>query len=586
MKRSMTQILGLIMAVFMLLPALPGFAEDTVIEEPINNAADEVILSDDADESVELVPEIDLFDGEILMPEETVEVSVPETEEAAAENQLMPDGFIPSRLTLGVKETYKIETNGLMGQLNFKSSDTKIATVSNEGVIKAKAAGKAKITVCYGDTVFAAIRLTVKAAPNKIVLSKTKLAMNKGETYALHASLPKNTTSKITWTSSNKKVASVTADGVVTARKAGTAKITAETSNGKRSECTVKVAKNVFPFTVKSGVITAYNGIGGSVIIPAVDAKGKPVTAIGDGAFRGNSDITSVEIRGEYLSKIGKSAFEGCRNLTLAHLSGSVLRIGKRAFAKCPKLAHVAIPSGICHIASNAFAKHGDLTISGWKKSDARAFAKEKGIRFVADFPAEESPHRTTVFGSYDQDNNTRNGKEPILWYILESDGSTATLISVDALEGSFFHERSMDWDNNNWEKCDLRAWLNGPFIDAAFTQNEQAALQTTTVPAESNPQYPGRSPGNDTEDRVWLLSISEALKYFKTDESRRALITATAMQHGAWDKDGYGFWWLRVPGRYQGSIAKVDFDGEIDYSGAPTSSWTGSVRPVIRIKY
>jgi len=84
MKRCMTQILGLIMAVFMLLPALPGFAEDIVIEEPISKAADEVMLSPDADESVELVPEISLFDDEILIPEETFEISVPEMEEISA----------------------------------------------------------------------------------------------------------------------------------------------------------------------------------------------------------------------------------------------------------------------------------------------------------------------------------------------------------------------------------------------------------------------------------------------------------------------------------------------------------------------
>ena len=591
MKRCITQILGLIMAVFMLLPALPGFAEDTVIEEPISEAAVEVILSPDADESVELVPEISLFDDETLMPEETLEASVPEAEEASAtkaavENQPIAANSIPSKLTLGVKETYKIDTSGLKGKMTYKSSETKIVTVSKKGVIKAKKAGNAKITVCAGNTVLAAIELTVKAAPNKVALSKTKLAMNKGETYALQASLPKNTASKITWTSSDKKVASVTADGVVTARKAGTAKITAKTFNGKRSVCTVNVAKNVFPFTVKSGVITAYNGVGGTVIIPAVDARGKPVTAIGDGAFRGNGDITSVEIEGEYLSKIGNSAFEGCGSLTQARLSGSVLSIGKRAFANCPKLAHVEIPSGISHIASNAFANHGDLTISGWKNSDAQAFAKKKGIPFLADYPAAESLYRTTVFGALDQDNNTRNGKEPVLWYILESDGSTATLISVDALDGGCFHEDPWDYDNNVWEKCTLRAWLNGAFIDAAFTPQEQEALQTVTVPAESNPQYPGRSPGNATKDRVWLLSISETLKYFKTDESRRAMVTATAMRHGAWDKEGYGFWWLRVPGRYSDSIVKVDFDGEIDYQGTTTSNYMGSIRPVIRIKY
>mgnify|MGYP002797147973 CR=1 FL=1 len=77
-----------------------------------------------------------------------------------------------------------------------------------------------------------------------ITLDKTTLAIQQGESGKLTASVtPANATEKLTWTSSNKNVATVAADGTVTAVAPGTAVITAAASSGVKATCTVTVSK-------------------------------------------------------------------------------------------------------------------------------------------------------------------------------------------------------------------------------------------------------------------------------------------------------------------------------------------------------
>lgn len=60
------------------------------------------------------------------------------------------------------------------------------------------------------------------------------------------------------------------------------------------------------------------------------------------------------------------------------------------------------------------------------------------------------------------------------------------------------------------WEYSTIRSWLNGDFINSAFSSNEQMAIKTTNLKNDDNPEY-GTMGGNDTEDRIFLLSIDEA---------------------------------------------------------------------------
>ncbi|MCR5475905.1 MAG: Ig-like domain-containing protein, partial [Lachnospiraceae bacterium] len=78
-----------------------------------------------------------------------------------------------------------------------------------------------------------------------ISLNKEKLELKKGDSKKLKFKIkPSNATFKnVKWSSSNKKVATVSDEGRVKAKKAGTARITVKTSNGKKDTCTVKVKK-------------------------------------------------------------------------------------------------------------------------------------------------------------------------------------------------------------------------------------------------------------------------------------------------------------------------------------------------------
>ena len=161
-------------------------------------------------------------------------------------------------LTLGVKETYQIKTSAISGaegkQLVFATSNKKVATVSAEGVITAKRKGTAKIAVGYDDTALAVCTVKVLGKPGSVKLSEKKLAVNVGESAQLTAKLPKKSASAITFTSDKPEVATVSADGKVTAVATGDATITARTYNNKTATCAVKVLAGKAPTTLKVGI--------------------------------------------------------------------------------------------------------------------------------------------------------------------------------------------------------------------------------------------------------------------------------------------------------------------------------------------
>ncbi|WP_273130269.1 Ig-like domain-containing protein [Bacillus weihaiensis] len=129
--------------------------------------------------------------------------------------------------------------------VKWTSSNTKIATVDSKGKVTAKTKGTVTMTASVKGAKDVKVNVTVTApiAAKSVKLNKTSVTINKGKTYTLTASVsPSNTTNKtIKWKSSNTKVAKVDSKGKVTAIGAGTAKITATTSNGKASSATITV---------------------------------------------------------------------------------------------------------------------------------------------------------------------------------------------------------------------------------------------------------------------------------------------------------------------------------------------------------
>lgn len=149
----------------------------------------------------------------------------------------------------------------------------------------------------------------------------------------------------------------------------------------------------------------------------------------------------------------------------------------------------------------------------------------------------------TVFFGSYEQDNNTSNGKENIEWLVLARDGDRVLLISRYALDCQPY---DTGYTSFSWETCSLREWLNGTFLSAAFSEEERAMIPSVTVSADET------SPGKSTTDQVFLLSIKEANEYFSSDEARKCAPTAYAIDQGVYESeyevDGKAtcIWWLR----------------------------------------
>ena len=151
-------------------------------------------------------------------------------------------------LTLAKGATYKKLASSIAvtpvtskEKVTYSSSNKKVATVSSKGVIKAKKAGTAKITVKSGKK---KVVVTVKVTGVKTTnLSGVPAAKNvsKGKSFKIKAiATPKNTDEKISFKSSNKKVATVTSKGVVKGLKKGAATITVQ-SGSKKMTCKVTV---------------------------------------------------------------------------------------------------------------------------------------------------------------------------------------------------------------------------------------------------------------------------------------------------------------------------------------------------------
>jgi len=130
--------------------------------------------------------------------------------------------------------------------IRFKSSDKSVVKVdAKTGKITAKKVGSATIDAVIAGNLAASCDVTVQKAPSKVKLNSSSKTLRAGATYQLKATLPKNTASwDIEWSSSNKKVAIVNQNGLVTAISEGSAKITVKTFNGRKATCKL---------TVKSG---------------------------------------------------------------------------------------------------------------------------------------------------------------------------------------------------------------------------------------------------------------------------------------------------------------------------------------------
>jgi len=187
-------------------------------------------------------------------------------------------------------------------------------------------------------------------------------------------------------------------------------------------------------------------------------------------------------------------------------------------------------------------------------------------------------------------------------WIVLEVENGNALVLS-DKILFQMQYQIPPYWSDFvtepiTWEECDLRQYLNEQFYYSTFSTEEKERIIATTLKNSNNPWY-GTAGGNDTTDKVFLLSIDEALHYFgdsgemdKQQISELVVDDQFNTERIAKTQDGEAsWWWFRSPGLYfylcghHILTATVSADGSLGVCGDYVSNEYGGVRPALWLK-
>ena len=221
------------------------------------------------------------------------------------------------------------------------------------------------------------------------------------------------------------------------------------------------------------------------------------------------------------------------------------------------------------------------------KDSSGTLLSEEKKEEALTDF---RIVGQEVTFGHYEQDGDLNNGPEEIQWIVLDVQDGKSLLLSKYLLDAKSYCSQP---EYVTWEYSSLRRWLNHDFLNAAFIDEEQQGILTTPVDNSEHQGYSGgyrMNGGNDTRDKIFLLSYHEAFDlYFPNGSDRMCSPTEYAIEQGAYINRNYqkegqsaGWWWLRSPGSNQFNAAYVCTDGSFNHSYIDPNS--GGVRPALWI--
>lgn len=157
--------------------------------------------------------------------------------------------FKTASKTLYIGQTFALKLSTKIKGVKYVSSNKDIATVDKNGKVTAKNTGTVNIGAKVNGKQKAVCRITVKKPFLKLNKSKATIKMTQSKTLQLKVTV-KGASNKVTWTSSNKSIATVSKTGKVTAKKIGTCKITAK-ANGVSATCKITVNAKKTGITVK-----------------------------------------------------------------------------------------------------------------------------------------------------------------------------------------------------------------------------------------------------------------------------------------------------------------------------------------------
>lgn len=193
------------------------------------------------------------------------------------------------------------------------------------------------------------------------------------------------------------------------------------------------------------------------------------------------------------------------------------------------------------------------------------------------------------TFGTYEQDNDEANGKEPLEWRVLAKDEEKVLLLTDKVIDSIPFNNEMQEWIT--WKDSSLRAWLGDEFITTAFSEDESARILETSNTNDENRDY-GIPAMENTTDTVFLLSIKETTEYFKTDENSAAANedciaypTEYAIAKDIEVRNGGAvMWWLRESTSGKPGAACDDL-GKRFHNGRPMDYTRTGVRPAMWVK-
>ena len=172
------------------------------------------------------------------------------------------------------------------------------------------------------------------------------------------------------------------------------------------------------------------------------------------------------------------------------------------------------------------------------------------------------------LFGHY----NDSNG-----WIVLDKKDDKLLILSEEAICYKKYNEEN---EAVTWSTCSLRKWLNTEYLTQAFSEEELERIADTSVYTEIYPAWKYYFDGDNTVadgestiDKVFLLSIEEAEKYFSNDKERRTCIAVMEDCR----------WWLRTL-RGNDIAGEVDYSGEISKTGVLITGEYTAVRPAMWI--
>ncbi|KAB1438686.1 DUF6273 domain-containing protein [Candidatus Galacturonibacter soehngenii] len=189
-------------------------------------------------------------------------------------------------------------------------------------------------------------------------------------------------------------------------------------------------------------------------------------------------------------------------------------------------------------------------------------------------------------------------------WRVLDMKDEKALILAEEIIEQRDYHNKSVDI---TWKDCELRRYLNENFYNQ-LSKNDQERIVETVNTNPSNLWYKADG-GEDTIDKIFLLSIDDVVRKYFGDSSRLLDYPGKNQRYWFQRKDENNmkrkstflncswWWWLRTPGKNNRVAVYIHGDGNIGIQGNGiskrntniihrlTNDNRGGVRPALWIK-